>query len=160
MQQMMGTGSFVLCDLAGAVYGIPSDAIEQLEMVGAITPVPNAPGFVDGVTSVRGKVVPVVNLRARFGFDRAEADMRSRLVIVRSGQRIVGLLVDGAREFATIPEASIQAPPEGLAELSSRYLVGMAHLGDRLVLVLDIPELLHRTDITTESGVELLPAAT
>lgn len=141
-----GADSYVLCELAGATYAIRSDDIEHLEMVGHVTPVPNAPPFVDGVTSVRGRVVPVINLRAKFGFERHEANLRTRLIVVRSSGRSVGLLVDTAREFANISESSVQPPPDGLADLSTRYLRGMAHLGERLVLVLDIQELIRVTD--------------
>ena len=111
------------------------------------SPVPNAPPFVDGVTSVRGRVIPAMSLRARFGFERAPHDLRTRLVVVRSGDRVVGLVVDTAREFAAISPAAIQPPPEGMADLSARYLQGTAHLGDRLVLVLDVAELLRVTEI-------------
>ena len=152
-----GADSYVLCELAGATYAIRSDDIEHLEMVGHVTPVPNAPPFVDGVTSVRGRVVPVINLRAKFGFERHTADLRTRLIVVRSSGRSVGLLVDTAREFASISETSVQAPPDGLADMSTRYLRGMAHLGERLVLVLDIQELIRVTD-TDDFTAEVHPA--
>jgi len=141
-----GADSYVLCELAGTTYALRSDDIEQLEMVGQLTPVPNAPEFVDGLTSVRGRVIPAVSLRARFGFPRAPHDLRSRLIVVRSESRVVGLIVDNAREFAAIPPDEIQPPPDGMADLSGRYLRGMAHVGERLVLILDVPELLRVTD--------------
>lgn len=153
-----GSDSYVLCELAGTTYALRSDDIEQLDMVGQLTPVPNSPSFVDGLTSVRGRVIPAVSLRARFGFDRAAHDLRTRLVIVRSAGRSVGLIVDSAREFATIPEAAVQPPPEGLSEMTSRYLRGMAHLGDRLVLLLDVVELLQMTDVANPVTIELLPS--
>jgi len=137
-----GDTSYVLCELAGTTYALRSDDIEQLEMVGQLTPVPNAPAFVDGVVSVRGRVIPAISLRARFGFPRQPHDLRSRLVVVRWESRSVGLIVDSAREFAAIPAASIQPLPDGIAETSSRYLRGLAHLGERLVLILDVSELL------------------
>ena len=151
-----GADSYVLCELAGTTYALRSDDIEQLEMIGQITPVPNAPAFVDGLTSVRGRVIPAVSLRVRFGFERAPHDLRSRLVVVRADTRSVGLIVDSAREFATISEDSIQPPPDGLSDLTSSYLRGMAHLGERLVLVLDVRELLRLTDAPAAA----LPAAT
>jgi purine-binding chemotaxis protein CheW len=153
-----GSDSFVLCELAGTTYALRSDDIEQLEMVGQLTPVPNSPPFVEGLTSVRGRVIPAISLRARFGFERAPVDLRTRLVIIRSGGRSVGLIVDNAREFATIPEGAIQPPPEGLSEMTSRYLRGMAHLGDRLVLVLDVVELLQMTDVSPPLTIEVLPS--
>ncbi len=153
-----GADSYVLCELAGATYALRSDDIEQLEMVGQLTPVPNAPAFVDGIISVRGRVIPAVSLRARFGFERRAHDLRSRLVVVRSGGRSVGLIVDSAREFAGIPPESIQPPPDSLADLSSRYLRGMAHLGERLVLILDVPELLRVSDAPASPPLDLLPS--
>jgi purine-binding chemotaxis protein CheW len=132
---------FILFDLAGATYAIRSREIQQLEMIGAVTPVPHAPSFVDGVVSVRGQVIPVVNLRSRFGFERVAFDLRSRLLVLRRDGRTVGFAVDSAREFASIPAGAIQPPPEGIAELSGRYLEGVAHLGERLVLVLDTNDL-------------------
>lgn len=138
--------SYVLCEVAGGAYAIASDAIEQLDMLGTVTAVPNAPAFVEGVISVRGRVIPAVNLRARFGFPRIATDARTRVVVARDGSRAVGLIVDSAREFARIPEESVQAPPEALTDESSAYFRGIAHLGERLVLVLDVPELLRRTD--------------
>ena len=152
-----GAESYILCGLAGTTYALRSDDIEQLEMVGHLTPVPNAPAFVDGVTSVRGRVIPAISLRARFGFERQAHDLRSRLIVVRSESRSVGLIVDSAREFAAIPESAIQPPPEGLVELSTRYLRGVAHLGERLVLILDVGELLRVADAVPVISTEVLP---
>ena len=152
-----GAESYILCGLAGTTYALRSDDIEQLEMVGHLTPVPNAPAFVDGVTSVRGRVIPAISLRARFGFERQAHDLRSRLIVVRSENRSVGLIVDSAREFAAIPESAIQPPPEGLVELSTRYLRGVAHIGERLVLILDVGELLRVADAAPAISSEVLP---
>ena len=152
-----GAESYILCGLAGTTYALRSDDIEQLEMVGQLTPVPNAPSFVDGVTSVRGRVIPAISLRARFGFERQAHDLRSRLIVVRSENRSVGLIVDSAREFAAIPESAIQPPPDGLVELSTRYLRGVAHLGERLVLILDVGELLRVADAAPAISTEVLP---
>src|SRR5690606_15280634 len=151
------TETFILCDLAGATYGIPSREITHLEMVGAVTPVPNAPPFVEGVVSTRGQVIPVLNLRARFGFPKIPVDVRARVVVLRSGGRSVGLLVDGAREFASIPEDGIRPPPEDIAQISGEYLEGLAEVGERLVLILRTKQLL---EIEVETDTINLPSAT
>jgi purine-binding chemotaxis protein CheW len=154
-----GGDSYVLFELAGATYALRSDDVVQLEMVGAPppTPVPNAPPYVDGVVSVRGQVIPAVSLRARFGFPRAEHDLRSRLVVVRSQGRTVGLIVDSAREFASIPPDAIRPLPEGVGGTTGRYLRGVAQRGDRLVLVVDVPELLALDAAATDSVRERAP---
>jgi purine-binding chemotaxis protein CheW len=87
----------------------------------------------------------VISLRARFGFERAPYDRRSRLVVVQAGGRSVGLVVDEAREFVAIPAGAIQPPQESLAGLSGRYLEGIASIGDRLVLILNLEHLLSST---------------
>ena len=137
-----GSDSYVLFELAGATYALRSDDVVQLEMVGTPTPVPNAPAHVDGVVSVRGQVIPAVSLRARFGFPRVAHDLRSRLVVVRSQGRTVGLVVDSAREFASVAPDAIRPLPEGIGGMSGRYLRGIAQKGDRLLLIVDVPELL------------------
>ena len=137
-----GAEPFILLELAGATYAVRSRDIQQLEMPGQVTTVPNAPSFVQGVVSVRGEVIPVVNLRARFGFPSVAQTARTRLVVVRVGKRVVGLLVDSAREFASIDPTSIQPPPASIAGTSGRYLEGIAQQGERIVLVLDVNELL------------------
>jgi purine-binding chemotaxis protein CheW len=145
--------SYVLFELAGATYALPSRHIQQLEMVGAPTPVPNAPPFVDGVVSVRGQVIPAVSLRARFGFPRVPHDIRSRLVIVRAHGRTVGLIVDSAREFANVTPDAIKPLPEGIGGMSGRYLRGIAQHGERLLLMVDVIELLDTEDQPTDEVV-------
>jgi purine-binding chemotaxis protein CheW len=140
---------FILFELAGTTYGLRSRAVQQMEMVEHVTPVPNAPPFVEGVVFSRGQVVPAVNLRRRFGFEKIPHDLRTRLVVVSHGDRSVGLLVDSAREFTAIPAEAIQPPPEALAGLSGKYLQSIARLGERLVLILDLDEVLNFTEITS-----------
>ncbi|QDU28914.1 Chemotaxis protein CheW [Anatilimnocola aggregata] len=139
--------SFILFELANTAYALKSDVVQQMEMVEQITPVPNSPSFVDGVVFVRGQVVPVVNLRARFGFDRTVRDLRTRLMVVTHAGRTVGLLVDSAREFITVSTEAINQPPETITALSGRYLAGIASIGERLVLILDVAEVLNFQEI-------------
>ena len=134
---------YVLFDLAGTAYAIPSHAVQRMEMVEHVTPVPNAPPFVDGVVFSRGRVVPAVNLRSRFGFERVAYDMRTRMIVVAHADRSVGLIVDAAREFVTIPAEAIQPSPEGLAGTTGNYLGGVATLNGKVILILDVAEVLN-----------------
>jgi purine-binding chemotaxis protein CheW len=142
-QTVQGLGSYILFTVAGTTYALPSGEVRHMEMIEDITRVPNAPSFVDGVVFSRGQVVPVVNLRARFGFERAPYDLRSRLIVVQTGARLVGLVVDSAREFVNIPPDAIQPPHESLAGMSGRYVEGIASIGDRLILTLHLPHILN-----------------
>lgn len=135
--------TFILFMVAGTTYALRSREVAHVEMVEQVTPVPNAPAFVDGVVFSRGQVVPALNLRARFGFDRAPYDVRTRLLVVQSEGRSVGLVVDSAREFLTMDPSQIQPPGSGLGELSGRYLEGVANLDERLILVLSLSHVLH-----------------
>ena len=129
---------FILFSLAGTDYAIPSRDGQRMEMVERPTPVPNAPSFVDGIVFSRGNAVPAVNLRRRFGMEAVEYDARSRLIVVGLDSRVVGLIVDSAREFITIAAGAIQPPPNGMGGTSGRYLRGIARVGERFVLVLDV----------------------
>ncbi|WP_439621881.1 chemotaxis protein CheW [Gemmata sp.] len=133
---------YILFELAGTAYAVPSAAVERMEMVEHVTPVPNAPGYVDGLVFSRGRVVPAVNLRRRFGFAAAEYGPQTRLIVVSQGDRLVGLIVDSARAFVTIAADAVQPPPEGLAGTSGNYLAGVATVADRVVLILDVAEVL------------------
>jgi purine-binding chemotaxis protein CheW len=129
---------YILFSVAGTTYGVESQLVRHIEMIEQVTPVPNAPGFVEGVVFSRGQVVPVLNLRVRFGFERVERDLRARLLVVEVGGRMLGLLADDAREFVSVPDASIHPPSDAISGLSGNYIDGVATLGDRIVLVLNL----------------------
>lgn len=137
-----GAEPFILFELAGTTYGVRSRFVQQIEMIEHVTPVPNAPAAVEGVVLARGQVIPALNLRARFGFERIALDLRSRLVVVNTGGRTLGLIVDSAREFLRIPETAIEPPPEAITGLSGKYLEGVATVRERIILVLDLSEVI------------------
>lgn len=143
------TESYILFEVAGTRYGLRTQEVQHMEMVDQITSVPHAAEYVDGVAFSRGQVVPVVNMRARFGLPRVPHTLRSRLVVVKSGERVAALVVDGAREFLQIPPEAIQPPHEGLTGLSGRWLSGIATLNNQMILLLSLEAIL-RTEETAE----------
>jgi purine-binding chemotaxis protein CheW len=149
------TDNYIIFSVAGTSYAIPSESVGHIEMIEEVTRVPNAPHYVDGVVFSRGEVVPAVSLRARFGFERVPYDTRTRLLVVRPSGRLIGLVVDAAREFLTIPEASIRPPHEGLAGLSGRYLRGIAAFGDRMIVILDLDAILDADEGAVAEASEL-----
>ena len=148
----MNADNYILFTVAGTSYALPSQDVAHVEMVEQITRVPNAPTFVDGVVFSRGQVVPAINMRARFGFERAPLDMSSRLLVVHSRGRSVGLLVDACREFMTVPQSAIHPPGDALAGLSAQYVDGVASVNDRLIVLLGLERLLGTTEHAVASA--------
>jgi chemotaxis signal transduction protein len=130
--------TYVLFTVAGTTYALQSHQVRHMEMIEQVTPVPNAPSFVEGVVFSRGQVVPVLNLRVRFGFERIARDLRMRLLVVDIAGRTIGLLADDAREFVTIADGAIQPPSDAIGGLSGNYIEGVATIGDRIVLILNL----------------------
>lgn len=137
---------FILFELAGTTYAIPTAVVQQMEMIEHITPVPNTAVFVEGVIFSRGQVIPAINLRVRFGFEKIPYDIRTRLIVIHAGNRTVGLIADTAREFVSIASHDVQPPPEGISGLSGKYLIGIAMLGKRMILILNVEEILNFTN--------------
>jgi purine-binding chemotaxis protein CheW len=143
----MSTGRsdhYILFIVNGTSYALPSEDVAHVEMVEQVTRVPNAAPYVDGVVFSRGQVVPALNMRARFGFERIPMDLRTRLLVVQSHGRTVGLLVDACREFLTIPASAIHPPGDAMA--AARYFEGVANIGDRLIVVLALGRLLESAE--------------
>src|SRR5918998_2486414 len=149
---------FILFELAGTTYGVRSRSVQQMEMIEHITPVPNATPAVEGVVLARGQVIPALSLRARFGFEKIPYDLRARLVVVSSGGRTIGLIADTAREFVRIPAAAIEPPPEAITGLSGKYLEGIATIDGRMILVLDLEEVIDLGDEQAAAGARPEPA--
>jgi purine-binding chemotaxis protein CheW len=145
--QQLAAEPFILFELAGTSYGVPSSAVQQMEMIeDNITPVPNAPAAVEGVIFSRGQVIPALNLRVRFGFEKVAYNLKTRLVVVNTNNRSVGLIVDSAREFIAIPANAIQPPNEAISGLKGKYLEGIATLGERIVLILKLDEIVNLSE--------------
>lgn len=135
---MAGKTPYIIFQVAETTYGISTEFVQQMEMIEQITRVPNAPSFVDGVVYLRGQVVPVLNLRQRFGAERIPYDMRSRLIVANLAGRVIGLAVDSAREYLAIADDQILPPPAVISEDDDTCIRGVASLNERLVMILDV----------------------
>jgi len=138
----MGSETYVLFELAGAQYGLRSREVQHIEMLEHVTPVPNTAASVEGVVFSRGRVIPAMNLRLRFGFPRVPHTMQTRIIIVQAEQRTVALIVDAARQFRSIADQSIRPIEEAITGLNDNYLRGVAMVNDRLVLLLNLEAVL------------------
>jgi len=135
--------TFILFELAGGVYAVPSSSIQHIEMLEHVTPVPNAHRAIDGVVFSRGQVIPALNLRSRFGFPRQEKTLQTRVVFAQIENRTVGLIVDSAREFKKISTESIRPIEKALTGIAGNYLKGLATVNKKLVLILDLEAVLN-----------------
>ena len=135
--------TYVLFELAGGTYAVPSSSVQHIEMLEHVTPVPNAHRAIDGVVFSRGQVIPALNLRVRFGFPRLETSMRTRVVFAQINGRVVGLIVDTAREFKKIAPTSIRPIERALTGIAGNYLQGLTSVNDRLTLILDLEAVLN-----------------
>jgi purine-binding chemotaxis protein CheW len=132
----------VVFKVAGAEYVIPASEVVQMESFTGATPVPGAPPHVAGLVQVRGRVVPVVDARARFGVPPAERTLDSRVVVGLVGTRTVGLLVDSAREVVKLTPEQLQPPPPMVAEQAKGFVKAVAQVGPRLVMLIDFPRVI------------------
>ena len=137
---------YILFTVAGTTYALPSSQIAHVDLVEEITRVPNAAPFVDGVVFSRGQIIPAVNMRARFGFERAPIDLRTRFLVVNTGGRSIGLLVDACREFRRIEPSAIHPPADTLGGTSETSIAGIATIDGRMIVILDLAALLASKD--------------
>ena len=128
--------------LAREEYGVDVKQVQEIRRVAEITSVPRAPEFVRGVINLRGRILPVLDLRRRLALGEVVVDRDSRIVVVRVKDRLLGLLVDGASQVLKVPVSQIEAAPEEVVQKGGDYIRGVAKLADRLIILVDLERLL------------------
>jgi purine-binding chemotaxis protein CheW len=132
----------VLFRVGDSDYVLPASDVLQMESYRGATPVPGAAEYVAGLVQVRGRVVPVVDLRIRFGLPPVEQTLDTRVVVVQREERTIGLLVDSAREVLQIEEDTLKAPPEVLRHDGKSFVKAVAKSGQRLVMLIDFAKVI------------------
>jgi purine-binding chemotaxis protein CheW len=122
-------------------YGVEVRLVQEIRRVSEITLVPRAPEFIRGVINLRGRILPVVDLKKKLGLGEVEIGKASRIVVVRLQERLLGLLVDGASQVLKVPVSRIEPPPDEVMDRGGDAIRGVAKL-DRLVILLDLPQIL------------------
>ncbi|MFP4213723.1 MAG: chemotaxis protein CheW [Desulfohalobiaceae bacterium] len=130
-------------------FGVDILQVQEIIRMQEITHVPNAPDFVEGVINLRGRVIPIVDLRKRFGLESQEHGSATRIIVVMIGQVTVGLIVDEVSEVLRIPEDTVEPPPPIVAGIESDYIKGVGKLEDRLLILLDLNKILSREEKTS-----------
>jgi purine-binding chemotaxis protein CheW len=128
--------------LAGEEYGVEVRQVQEIRRVTEITSVPRAPEFIRGVINLRGRILPVLDLRRRLALGEVAMDRAARIVVVRIKERLLGLLVDGASQVLKVKVSQIEPPPEEVLQQGGDYIRGVAKLDDRLIILVDLERLL------------------
>ncbi len=123
-------------------FGVDILQVREIIRMTTITRVPNAPGIVEGVINLRGKVVPVVELRRKLGMPYVEPDKNTRIVIVELEEKTVGFIVDAVSEVLRIPQNVIEPPPSIAAGINAEFITAVGKLEDRLLILLDLKKTL------------------
>jgi len=146
--------------IGNETFGVRIGSVREIVRVPEITAVPSAPETVEGVINLRGKIIPVMDLRKRFGQTEIQADKKNRILVVELNNKLVGLIVNAASEVLKIAPSEIEAPGNLFAEGESGYVTGVGKLKGRLIILLDIAKLLHRPEFKQfEEAAELVGAA-
>lgn len=130
----------VLFKVGAAEYVVPAALVLQMESFSGATPVPGTSRFLAGIILIRGRVVPVIDARKRLGMAAAETDrgLDARVIVTQQGERIVGLLVDSAREVVKLSQEQLEPPPPSVAEQVEGLVTAVARLDKRLVMRIDL----------------------
>ena len=137
----------VVFHIGKELYGVGIEAVHEIVKVPDITEVPDAPGFLEGVINLRGKIVPVVDLRKRMRLPAGERTKTSRVLITEDEGRLVGLLVDAVSEVLKMSPDAVEAPPEMISAIGVEYITGVAKVEARLIILLDLKRVLSVEDM-------------
>jgi len=143
---------FLTFKLGDEEYGIDILKVQEIRGYSAITPIPNAPPHVKGIINLRGTVVPVVDLRAKFGMDAIEYTKFTVIVVVRVGEKTAGVIVDAVSDVLNIGARDLRPAPDLGSRCDTKFIRGLASLGDKLAVLLDIDRLLTDEEAAASGG--------
>jgi purine-binding chemotaxis protein CheW len=129
-------------------YGLEILRVKEVIRLREITRLPRAPSFVKGIINLRGDVIPIIDLRDRFGLQPQEHTAMTRVIVVDVDSRLVGMVVDAASQVVRIPADQIQPPPPIVGGLSAEYIKGVGKLDSRLIILLNIDRILSHQEKT------------
>jgi purine-binding chemotaxis protein CheW len=136
----------VVFELGDESYAVDISRVQDINRMQEITEIPHAPESVVGVINLRGRVIPVIDLRKRFGLPDAVRTKDTRIVVVHLEGNLIGVIVDAVSQVLRIPADIVEPPSPVLAGVDSRYLRGIAKLDDKLVILLDLDYVLSRRE--------------
>jgi len=141
LSKATGTMQLVSFKLGEEIYGIEITKIREIILVGDITQVPETPHYIKGLINLRSAVIPVIDLRSRFGIAEQEFTPDSRIVVLNVGSRTIGIVVDSVNEVLRVSHEQISPAPPTVASLGNEYMTGLVRLGEQLLILLDVDHL-------------------
>jgi purine-binding chemotaxis protein CheW len=141
------TSQFLTFLLAAEQYGVEILKVQEIRGYSAVTPIPNTPSYIKGVINLRGTVVPVVDLRAKFAMETVDYNKFTVIIVVTLGAKIIGLVVDAVSDVLDVPAAEMRMAPDLGTRVDTRFIRGMATIGDRMTVLLDIDRLLSEDEV-------------
>lgn len=139
---MADTHQVVSFKLGAEEYGVDIAQVQEINRMVAVTHVPRAPQFMEGVINLRGQLIPIIDLRARFGMPRAEHTKSTRIVVTEIGTKRVGMVVDSVSEVLRLPAEQIEDAPEMITGVDTEYIRGVGKIEDRLIILLDLAKII------------------
>ena len=136
------SSQYLTFTLGAEQYGVEILKVQEIKGYSAITPIPNTPPHIKGIINLRGTVVPVVDLRAKFSLAGAEYNKFTVIIVVTVGEKVIGMLVDAVSDVLDIASSEMRAAPDLGARVDTRFISGMATVGERMTVLLDIERLL------------------
>ncbi len=133
-------------------FGVEILKVQEINRMISITKIPNSPNFVDGVINLRGRVLPVINLRKKLGLKEKENDKDTRIIVVDLAGKTIGFIVDSVSEVLRIPKNITEEPPKLATGINSNYITSVAKLEDRLLILLDLEKVLLEGELETISN--------
>lgn len=130
-------------------FGIDILKVQEINRTPNITRVPNCPDFIEGVINLRGRIVPIIDLRKRFGMRATEQNKDTRIIVVEVLSKVVGFIVDSVSEVLRIPHSVIDAPPALVSGIRAEFIEGIGKLENRLLILLNLEKILSSTELQT-----------
>lgn len=123
-------------------FGVDILKVKEINRMSQITKVPNAPTFVEGIINLRGKVIPIIDLRKKLGLLKKDSDMHTRIMIIELEDQTIGFIVDNVNEVLRINKSVTEEPPKMVAGIDSQYITSIGKLEDRMLILLDLGKIL------------------
>jgi purine-binding chemotaxis protein CheW len=146
------TSQFLTFLLGAEQYGVEILKVQEIRGYSTVTPIPNTPTHIKGVINLRGTVVPVVDLRAKFLMDATEYNKFTVIIVVTVGEKVIGLVVDAVSDVLDIPAGEMRVAPDFGVRVDTKFISGMATISERMTVLLDIDRLLSDDEVVASES--------